>query len=505
MDDRELLPAWRGIVKRSLTASADGDADVLRAEFVLGRVNGLIAMRRTYNARAKEIRQVMARMTTLRRRANRADKVHQNSARAVQQWDSEGEAVTRQSLTGFLWMILKTNSLWLVVVVVSLSATPAAAQISAPREAAQIQLGPVGIYPAVMIADAGIDDNVFNDSSAPERDYTMTVAARILAVVRLGSNELLFQTGNEYVWFQEFSSERSSNAQYAMRFNLSASRFKPFIGVERLRTRARRSPEIDARARQIDRVAQGGLGFDLTPRTGLTASVRFDDVVYDEGEEFRGVELDAALNRTGRAAGAGVRYDVTPLTTLNVTAGYEEHTFKESHLRDHKRYTVGPAVEFSPEAAIRGRAVAALELFKPEDPTLAERIGLAYDATLNWSLYGQTIFDLGAGRNISYSYQDIEPYYLLTNVRLTVSQPLPAFFEFYGGFDWEHMAYRWRSGSALESDRVDTLRAAHGGVGVHLGSVRVRVGIERTRRRSVEEPLQNFSRTRIMSTVTLGS
>jgi glycosyltransferase involved in cell wall biosynthesis len=58
----KLMPAWRGVVKRMLGWGADGDADVLRAEFALGRVNGLIAMRRTYNARAKEIRQVMAGM-----------------------------------------------------------------------------------------------------------------------------------------------------------------------------------------------------------------------------------------------------------------------------------------------------------------------------------------------------------------------------------------------------------------------------------------------------------
>jgi hypothetical protein len=81
---------------------------------------------------------------------------------------------------------------------------------------------------------------VFNDGSEPQRDYTMTVSTRVLGVVRLGSNELLFQTGNDYVWFQEFSSERSSNVQYATRFNLSASRFKPFIGSQRVRTRARR-------------------------------------------------------------------------------------------------------------------------------------------------------------------------------------------------------------------------------------------------------------------------
>ena len=55
-----LPSAWRGVVKRIRGSGTDGDVDVLRAEFVLGRMNGLLAMRRTYNARAKEIRQVMA-------------------------------------------------------------------------------------------------------------------------------------------------------------------------------------------------------------------------------------------------------------------------------------------------------------------------------------------------------------------------------------------------------------------------------------------------------------
>ena len=59
----KLLAAWRGVVKRALGRGADGDLDVLSAEFALGRVKGLLAMRRTYNARAKEIRQVMAGIT----------------------------------------------------------------------------------------------------------------------------------------------------------------------------------------------------------------------------------------------------------------------------------------------------------------------------------------------------------------------------------------------------------------------------------------------------------
>jgi hypothetical protein len=50
------------------------------------------------------------------------------------------------------------------------------------------------------------------------------------------------------------------------------------------------------------------------------------------------------------------------------------------------------------------------------------------------------------------------------------------------------------------------LKTANGGVGVRLRpNVHVRVGVERTRRRSVEDALQNFDRTRILSAVTLGS
>jgi hypothetical protein len=406
-------------------------------------------------------------------------------------------------------MRLKTKTLLVAIGSLCAGVPPASAQITAPREAAHAEFGPVSLYPSLQLVDVGIDENVFNDGSAPQRDYTMTVATKVLAVMRLGTNELLFQAGSDYVWFQEFTSERSNNAQYAMRFNLSASRFKPFTGAEYVRTRARRSPEIDARARRTDRVGIAGFGFELTPRTALTASARLEETLYDEGEQFRGIALDDALNRSGRGAEAGVRYAITPLTTMTVTAGYEEQTFRQSHTRDLKRYTVGPAIEFSPEAAIRGRVVAGFELFKPEDPALAERRGVAYTAVLNWTLYGRTTFDLGAGRNVSYSYQDTEPYYLLTNARLLVSHPLIARLEIYGGGDWEQMAYQWRrEGTAAPpgADRVDRLTAASGGVGIRVGrGIHVRMGIEKTRRRSIVDPLQNFNRTRILSTVTVGS
>ena len=105
------------------------------------------------------------------------------------------------------------------------------AQLSAPRERAQFEYGPVSLYPSLQVVDAGRDSNVFNDSKNPQEDYTFTLASRALVVTKLGANELMFSTGSDYVWFRTFTQERSSNALYAMRFNFSASRFKPFVGA----------------------------------------------------------------------------------------------------------------------------------------------------------------------------------------------------------------------------------------------------------------------------------
>jgi GT2 family glycosyltransferase len=57
-----LLPAWRGLMKRRQSTQQEGDPDVLQSELVLGRMNGLFATQRAYDARSKEIRDVMKRM-----------------------------------------------------------------------------------------------------------------------------------------------------------------------------------------------------------------------------------------------------------------------------------------------------------------------------------------------------------------------------------------------------------------------------------------------------------
>ena len=139
---------------------------------------------------------------------------------------------------------------------------------------------------------------------------------------------------------------------------------------------------------------------------------------------FSWVELARPLNRKGRNVSGGVRYALTPLTTLNVGGEYGEDVFPESHLRDSTYYSINPTLEFSPEAAIRGRLMAGYKIFQPVDATQPENRGAIVAAALGWTLFGRTTFGLESSRNVNYSYQDNERYYLWTRAQLNVDHTL---------------------------------------------------------------------------------
>jgi hypothetical protein len=402
---------------------------------------------------------------------------------------------------------LKILRLMLAIHAIALWPSAAHAQLTAPREAAPLALGPLSLYPSVKIVDAGRDTNIFNDGAEPKEDYTFTVNSRALAALRLGSNELLFLTGSDYVWFSEHAGERSNNAHYSVRLNLSASRLKPFVGAEHNRARSRPNSEIDARVRRLERAVLGGFAYNVSDRTAITASGRFDEMSYDRGEQFRGVDLAAALNQTGRSFSGGVRYAVTPLTTLLVVADYAEDVFPDSHGRDARSYSIGPTLEFSPDAAIRGRVITGFKIFRPMNDTLPDYKGGVLAAAVSWSLYGRTSFDVEGTRDVSYSYQDTHPYYLLTGVRLQVVHPLIGPLDLQGAVAREHLSYRWRVEAPISTaiTRADTTQIFSGGFGINFGrGFRATITGERTKRQSNEDPRQNFRRTRLLSSMTLG-
>ena len=381
------------------------------------------------------------------------------------------------------------------------------AQLTAPREAPSLRLGPVELYPTLQIVDAGKDSNVFEESQNPKEDYTVTLQSRALAVMRFGQNEVMASSGADYIWFQQYKDERSSNAQYAMRLNLSASRLKPFIGAERRRERRRPTPEIDARARRLERAAVVGANLSLTERTALTATAQIDDSSFEHGERFRGVDLAEALSHSDQTYSGGVRYALTPLTTLVMTGSYDNTLFRQSHIRDSKAYSVDSTLEFSPDAALRGRVTAGMQIFKPVNPGLAEYKGPRFLAALNWLLSDMTSLDVVGTRNVNDSYKDTEPYYLLTGGRLTLTQRVIGPLDVQGSFERQYLSYRWRLGTTSSADlQDDTTDTIGGGIGINIRhGFKVLLTAERTMRRSNADASLNYRRTRLLSAISLGS
>jgi hypothetical protein len=87
-------------------------------------------------------------------------------------------------------------------------------------------------------------------------------------------------------------------------------------------------------------------------------------------------------------------------------------------------------------------------------------------------VFGRTTFDLTGTRDTRYSYQDVQPYYLITGARLNVTQRLFGPLDLLGGADWEHLSYRWhrdveRNPGAL--DASNTITDLSAGFAVNLG------------------------------------
>ena len=101
-----------------------------------------------------------------------------------------------------------------------------------------------------------------------------------------------------------------------------------------------------------------------------------------------------------------------------------------------------------------------------------------------------------------------DPYYLQTGARLTVTQRLIGPVGLQGTAARQHLSYRWRRGVTPTpgfEHRNDQLDIFGAGVVVNIGQgLSVLVGAERAKRVSSEDPRQNFTRTRLLSAVTVG-
>jgi hypothetical protein len=180
------------------------------------------------------------------------------------------------------------------------------------------------------------------------------------------------------------------------------------------------------------------------------------------------------LSRKSMTTGFQIRHQATPLTAFAVNVNKSKETFDYNPLRDSTSTQITGSVTFDPFALIKGNATVGYRSFQPS-ADLPPFQGLTLAVNLSYAVFGTTRFTVGMSRDIQYSYQETQPYYLQTGVQGSIAQQIFGPFDVVARGAYASLAYRDREGlellrgATIITDRVDTHRSYGVGAGYHMG------------------------------------
>ena len=403
-------------------------------------------------------------------------------------------------------MMKRSCSIATFTMVLAVAAVPVRAQSAPPDplESAAIRFGPLGINPSVVVRDLGTDNNVFNDPVDPKSDFTFTITPRADIIFHPRGLRLAVTTASDLVYYQTYTSERSTNGLLQARIETDLWRFQPFASISGLDTRARYNQEIDVRALHRDRGYTAGLRTRLSTRTTFTVSTRRTVVRFDSGEAFRGEDLATTMNGRLDVLDGSFGFELTPITTFSLAVSDELQRFDTAVERDADTLRVTPTLTFSPDGLLSGSASVGYRRFRPKTSALPAYTGAVAGVNLGATLYGRHKIEGTFSRDLRYSYESDTPYYLATGGTVTWTTRI------YGPLDLrltgtrQVMDYRQNSINVTELPN-DIYTAYGGGLGYILrDDFRVGVNAEWSRRISERSSARDFHNRRILASLTWG-
>jgi hypothetical protein len=369
-------------------------------------------------------------------------------------------------------------------------ASPARGQdLPAPEETARFRFGPIRFTPVVTISNLGMDSNVFNEADDPKSDNTAVFGPLADYWIKLGRARLIGQTRMDYFYFREYDTQRSFGTTNRLRLEVPLAHLVPFVAGEYTNTRQRPGYEIDARARRTLLGGRAGVDVLLGGRTRLRAVAGKDQNRFSAGDTFLGVSLRERLDRDATMFGLSVRRDVTPLTTWMVEGEQQHDRFVLSPDRDADALRVVTGFEFKPFALISGKGVIGYRRFRTTSAAVPDYTGPVASADLAYVLRATRV-TARVERDVTYSFEALEPYYLLTDLGFTLTQRLTTKWDVVGRAARQVLDYK-AVGVQTAPDRTDRVRQLGGGVGYHVGEI-MRLGLD-TEFVSRRSPLTNRS------------
>jgi hypothetical protein len=403
----------------------------------------------------------------------------------------------------------------LVLALVAVAAPAAARAQSAQgpsieqvRKNARVHAGPFYVTPLIQLKELGVDSNVFNASGDQKSDFMTNVSPRANIWIPAVRRALVTATiATDLVWYAKYDSERSVDPQVSLRGEAYLGRLTLFAQNDFLNTRQRPNYEIDLRSRHVENDILAGADLRLTPKFSIEAAARRFDTKYDAEANLQGIYLYRTLNRKTSGVVLTARHRLTPLTT--VAARYENlrDRFSFSPGRDSDSYRIMPGVEFNARALIRGRAYAGYRSFTPRQADVLPAFsGLAADLGLSYTLLGATSFGVSFRRDLTYSYEETQPFFVDSSPGVSVRRALGRRFDVILAVDRHRYEYRdlLTAGAALEP-RIDTTWNYSGSLGYRFGQGgRIGFGASYWTRDSTTVKFREYDNLRIGTTATYG-
>jgi hypothetical protein len=360
--------------------------------------------------------------------------------------------------------------------------------LAQPPSNVRVHLGPVFVDPTVALSNAGVDTNVFNEATqdSPKEDFTMTLTPATTAWLRMGRSWLNATVREDIVYYQKYSSERSVNSNYKLSWMIPLSRISFNPTASFTNTRERPGFEVDARSRRNEFGYGGTVEVRALSKTFITLQAGRQNTDFDRSAVFLGTSLRDELNRTVSQETVSLRHELTPLTGLTFEVTREQDRFEFSPVRDSDSTRFAAGVKLDAAALIKGGATVGYRDFQPLDPSLAGFRGTTVAADLSYVLLGVTRFAVKGTRDVQYSYDVNQPYYLQSGINLEISQQIVGPLDAVGRVGAARLEYRDRAGAAVAvSNRVDHIDTYGGGIGYHVGrDTRIGVNIDQYQRLS---------------------
>ncbi len=366
----------------------------------------------------------------------------------------------------------------LVALAFAVISGPAAAQTTDDfRSQARIRAGGLYLTPTFTLDQLGIETNVFR-SPEPERDFVVAVSPGIDAWVPFRRRALLTLSavaGADY--YARLTGERSVNPEGRARLDVPAGRLGFFLSGGYLNTRRRPGFEIDVRTRRIEDEVAGGFRVELLPRLSLELLGRRERHHFDADAFFEGTRLAEYLNRKETVGVATVRWRRTVLSTFTFDTEVREARFRLSPDRDSQSLVLRAGAEFHPRALISGSGTVGVRRFNAFHPTLPDFAGVVALADLSYRLPAGTTLTFTTERDLRYSFERTDPYYVLSQYRVQVRRRLTGPFDVSAGvgrgtYDYERWldARPFQGNGALARGRRDARWSFTGSFGYRLGT-----------------------------------